>query len=228
MKSILAINFKAYPAAFDERAVQIAEAAAEAAEKFDGVRVILAVPATIVYRVASVYHDIYLEHVDPVDYGGHTGFIPAKSLEHLPVKGTLLNHSEHKVTLRHLRQALEQVKGTGKEVIACADTPEEAAAIAHFKPTMIAVEPPELIGTGIPVSKAKPEVITRGVEAVHRVDASIPVLAGAGISSPEDAVRALELGAAGVLVASAIMKASDPRARLLEMAEAMNSYSVRE
>jgi len=218
---VFAVNYKAYPNAFNNHSVRLAEEAARLAEEYSGVRIILAVPAPILYTAASEYSDVWLQHVDPYGYGSHTGYLPAEALGVLPARGTLLNHSEHKVTLRHLLKALGMVKQAGKEAIVCADTPEEAAAVAVLGPSMVAVEPPELIGTGIPVSKAKPEIITRAVEAVDRVAPGMPVLAGAGISGPEDIVKALELGARGVLVASMIMKAEDPAARLRSVVESV-------
>ncbi|MCE4624725.1 MAG: triose-phosphate isomerase [Desulfurococcales archaeon] len=217
---VLAVNLKAYPQAFT-RYMDLAREARLLSERLSRVRIILAVPAPLVYPVGSVYDDVYLQHVDSVDYGSHTGYLPARAVEHLPVKGTLLNHSEHKITYRSLAKAAQEVKAAGKEVLICADTPTEAAAVALLGPTMVAVEPPELIGTGIPVSRAKPEVITSAVEAVKRVAPQVPLLAGAGISSPEDAVKAIELGARGVLVASHIVKAHDPAERLRRMAEAV-------
>jgi triosephosphate isomerase len=44
------------------------------------------------------------------------------------------------------------------------------------------------------------------------------VLCGAGVSSKEDVKKALELGAQGVLLASAFVKAPDPKAFLSELA----------
>ncbi|MCD6235493.1 MAG: triose-phosphate isomerase, partial [Thaumarchaeota archaeon] len=90
---------------------------------------------------------------------------------------------------------------------------------AALGPDMIAIEPPELIGTGIPVSKAKPEVVSGAVEAVKRINTEVHVLCGAGISTGEDVARAIELGAEGVLLASAYVKAKDPKKVLSEMAE---------
>lgn len=219
---ILAINFKAYETAFTETAVKIAEAASKAVTIYNNLRVILVVPSPLVYKLSRIHEDLYLQHVDPVEYGSRTGYLPAKALEHLPVKGTLLNHSEHKVTIRHIDYAIKTMHEIGKEILVCSDTPREAAALAHLKPDMIAVEPPELIGTGIPVSKAKPEVITRAVDAVQRIEPKIPVLAGAGISGPEDAAKAIELGAKGVLVASVVMKSKTPGRSLIELAEALS------
>ena len=217
----LVVNYKAYPTAFRAEAVEVARKAAELAERLSKTRIILAIPAPMTYKIATVYEDIYLQHLDPVGYGAHTGYIPAEAISDLPVRGTLINHSEHKIPFRDIAKIVDAVKRAGKEVLACADTPSEAAGLAHLKPDMIAVEPPELIGTGIPVSKAKPEIIRGSVEAVHRIDPRITVLAGAGISSPDDAVRAVELGAKGVLVASIVMKSKDPVKSLEALAYAL-------
>jgi triosephosphate isomerase len=86
---------------------------------------------------------------------------------------------------------------------------------------MIAVEPPELIGSGIPVSKAQPEVVTGTVESVKRVNRNVVVLCGAGITSGEDVAAAIKLGTQGVLVASGIVKAKDPYKVMLEFAQAI-------
>lgn len=74
----------------------------------------------------------------------------------------------------------------------------------------MAIEPPELIGSGIPVSKASPEVVTGAVKAA----AGVKVLCGAGISKGEDVKAAIELGTHGVLLASGVTKAADPEAAL--------------
>jgi len=58
------------------------------------------------------------------------------------------------------------------------------------------------------------------VEAVAKVNKT-PVLCGAGVSNASDVKKAVELGAKGVLLASAYVKAKDPKALLLSMAEAI-------
>lgn len=220
MKLVLAVNFKVYESAFGARAVDLAREAGLLASRFNRVRIIVAAPALSASRILQAYDDVYLQHVDPIGFGAYTGFTPLEALKIEGVKGSIVNHSEHKITFRDLEIIARKAGELGLEILACADTPQEAAAVAQLKPTMIAVEPPELIGTGTPVSRAKPEVITLGVEAVKRI-ADIPVLAGAGITEAQDAVRAVELGAQGVLVASAIMKAKNPQEKLREFTEAL-------
>ena len=56
--------------------------------------------------------------------------------------------------------------------VVCAKTPDEVANIAKFDPDFIAIEPPELIGSGKSVSKHKPSVITRSVQAKAQYSSS--------------------------------------------------------
>jgi len=105
--------------------------------------------------------------------------------------------------------------------VVCANSATVSAAASALKPEMIAVEPPELIGTGIPVSKAKPEIVADTVELVKRINPNVSILCGAGITRGEDVAAALRLGTEGILVASGVVKAKDPYKILLEFAEAI-------
>jgi triosephosphate isomerase len=87
---------------------------------------------------------------------------------------------------------------------------------------MVSIEPPELIGSGIAVSKAQPEVITDTVRLVQKVDPKVTILCGAGISTGQDVATALKLGSHGVLVASGIVKAKNPYTMLREFGESAN------
>ena len=78
---------------------------------------------------------------------------------------------------------------------------------------LIAVEPPELIGGDISVSKAEPEVIERSVQMLGQNR----VLVGAGVKNSDDIRIALSLGASGVLLASGVTKAPDPYAVLMDL-----------
>ncbi|WP_292320981.1 triose-phosphate isomerase [Caldisphaera sp.] len=221
MRYVFAINFKSYETAYNNVALDIARTANQLTSKYNNVRIILAVPSVMVSKLNSIYDDIFLQHLDPLEFGAYTGYLSADSLKYLEVKGTLVNHSEHKIIYRDIEKIVKKIKDVGKESLVCADTSGEAAGIAYLDPTMIAVEPPELIGSGIPVSRAKPEIITDSVSAVKKIK-NIPVLAGAGITMPDDAVKAIELGSSGVLIASAVMKAKDPNKVIINFVEAIN------
>jgi len=217
---VLAINFKVYNTSFGQKAVDIAKAGEKAAKEY-GIEVIVIPPATELRRIASeVSIPVFAQHADPYDFGAYTGWLPIAALKEMNIKGVLVNHSEHRLRLDEIVAIVEAAKKHGLETLVCADTPIAAAAVAAIKPTALAVEPPELIGTGIAVSKAKPEIITNTVQKVREVNKDVIILTGAGISTAEDVEAAIRLGTAGVLVASAIMKAQNPEKVINDMAMA--------
>jgi triosephosphate isomerase len=134
--------------------------------------------------------------------------------------GTLINHSERRLKLADIDMLIARARENGMVSVVCSNNAVVSAAAASLKPDMIAVEPPELIGTGIPVSKAKPEIVSSTVDLAKKVNRDVVVLCGAGITKGEDVSAALRLGTKGVLVASGIVKAKDPYKILLEFAEA--------
>src|SRR5262249_20609607 len=149
-----------------------------------------------------------------------TGAIPAELIKAAKAKGSLVNHSEKKIPQDKIKPTIDGLHRNGLESLVCAATTNEAVGIAHHTPTYIAVEPPELIGSGVSVSTAKPEIVINSVKAVKEVNHKITVLCGAGVSTKEDVKKAIELGSQGVLLASAFVKAPDPKVFLQELAAA--------
>ena len=215
---VLVINFKTYVQATGRRALELAKVAERVAKELN-VEIIVAVQPVDVRLIAeNVEIPVYAQHIDPIKPGAHTGHILPEAMKEAGAKGTLLNHSEHRLRLDVINEAIQRAKEVGLETIVCADKPETSAAVAVLKPTAIAIEPPELIGTGISVSKAKPEVITNTVNIIRKIDENIPILTGAGITFKDDVEKALNLGTQGVLVASAIVKAKSWEDKIKELA----------
>ncbi len=166
----------------------------------------------------SVEIPVFAQHIDPIKPGSHTGHVlPEAVKEAGGAVGTLLNHSENRMILADLEAAIRRAEEVGLMTMVCSNNPAVSAAVAALGPDYVAVEPPELIGTGIPVSKAKPEVVTNTVELVKKVNPDVGVLTGAGISTGEDVKKALELGSVGVLLASGVTKAKDPEKAIRDL-----------
>ena len=199
------INLKAYPC----DPVEIGSIAAEVAAD-TGVRIAVAPQAADLAAVAETGAETWAQHVSSVEHGSHTGSTLAEAASRAGAEGTLLNHSERRLRLADADGSLRAAERAGLETIVCANNPRQIAAAARLDPDFVAVEPPELIGTGTPVSKANPDVVTDSVDAAS----GTPVLCGAGISTGEDLVAASDLGAEGVLLASGVAKADDPRGAL--------------
>jgi triosephosphate isomerase len=210
MKPMLLINFKTYEQGTGEEAVKLARAASSIAKKTKE-NVVLSVQPTDLQRIAGeVSLPVYAQHIDPIKPGSHTGWILPEAVKEAGAKGTLINHSERSIGIGKVEECVKRCRELGLVSVCCAATPLKAAVIAKFGPDFIAIEPPELIGGKVSVSTAKPEVIEDTVDAVKRVNDEIMVLCGAGVHCAKDVSKAIELGAAGVLVASAVVKSGNP------------------
>jgi len=217
MKPLLLINFKTYIEGTGKDAVKLAKLIDKIAKQKKA-HVVVAVETADIYPVSkAVKLPVYAQHIDSVEEGAHTGAVLAKDVRENGAKGTILNHSEKKMKYRELRKSIEIARKNGLKTVVCVNNVAYLRRVRRFKPDYIAIEPPALIGTGISVSTARPGLIRKAVKVAR----GIPLLAGAGISSGSDVKRALELGASGVLAASAIVRARDQKAVILDMINAL-------
>ena len=220
---ILAINFKAYLEATGKKAVELAKIADKVATD-TGVSVIVAPQFTDLKSVAEkVDIMVFGQHVDSLKPGAFTGHVVAEALKSAGAAGTLINHSEKRLDNSSISGAVTRCGEVDLYSLVCADTAKAAADIAEMRPDIIAVEPPDLIGSGVSVSKARPELITDSLREIRRANRTVKVLCGAGVSTPDDVSKALELGTEGVLVASSVVKSADPSSVLAGMADAIIS-----
>lgn len=213
------INFKTYEQGSGQNAVKLAkvleEVALETQQKI--IPVVQTLDAEAV--VDAVRLEVWVQHIDPISYGAHTGWTLPEEAVRVGLRGVFLNHSEHKF---EDWDALVKANTRCKEVdlatlIFAADTVELVKAV-ELAPDYVSYEPPELVGsTETSVSQAKPEVIKEAADITKA--AGIPLIVGAGIKSQEDVRVAVRLGASGFAVASDIVKAEDPKSELLDLVE---------
>ena len=213
----IVVNFKVYAEAEGPRALTLAKTC-QKVSKESGVQIAVCPPMIGLALIArSMDIPVYSQNVDPLKPGSGTGFVTPSMLHSTDVKGTLVNHSEHRQPLESVGTCIEMCKYQSLDVCACAESAEEAGKIAGFAPQMIAVEPPELIGGDISVTTANPRIVSDTVDAVHSVNPDVAVLCGAGVKTGEDVRAALDLGARGVLLASGVVKSRDPEAALRDL-----------
>ncbi len=214
---VVVINFKTYTQATGERAILMAQQCERVAKEY-GVSIAVAPQATDIYQVSrSVEIPVFAQHMDPGEPGQYTGHILGEALVEAGCSGVLLNHSERRMQLADLEASVRRAERLHLYTIVCTNNPVVSVAGASLNPCAIAVEPPELIGTGISVSQARPEVITTTVDMIRQVNKNVVILCGAGITTGDDVQAALNLGAQGVLLASAVAKSNRPAEALREL-----------
>lgn len=203
-KPSLVVNFKTYEQSTGINSDKLAK-------KLDLKEVVVAVQNADIYRVSKAVNcPVFGQHVDPQDHGAFTGHVNACSLKENGASGVIINHSEDRIELETIRENIKMCRKVGLLSLVCIDSHEKAEAVAKMDPDIIAIEPPELIGTGISVTTAKPEVVTKTVEIVRKANSKIMILCGAGVTTPTDAGKAVDLGCEGVLLASAVVLSKTP------------------
>jgi triosephosphate isomerase (TIM) len=216
---LIIVNFKTYLEATGQKAVELAKHA-EKASKETGVYIAVAPQFTDIKSVAeAVDIPVFAQHIDPIKPGSNTGHILAEGVKQAGAVGTLINHSERQIKLADIDAVIRLAKEHELISCLCTNNPTTSASAAYLCPDIISIEPPELIGTGVAVSKAQPEAVTNTIKLVRKVNDDAVILCGAGISHGEDVAVALKLGTHGVLVASGVVKAKNPYVILREFAD---------
>jgi len=221
---ILIVNYKNYPEIIGIKGLNLAKVCEKVTKELN-VNIALSPPTPFLNYIArEVNLPIFAQHVDPNPLGNTTGFLVVEMLKEAGAIGSLVNHSEHRLKRKVIEETLLRLRRNGLISVLCAKDPKEVGRFAKFNPDFLAIEPPELIGTGIAVSQAKPDLITQSINKAKKWKTK--VICGAGISSKEDVKRALELGTVGVLVSSSIVKAKDWEKKIRELAEALAYHQI--
>jgi triosephosphate isomerase len=214
---IVILNFKTYLESTGKNALKLALASEMVAEE-TGVNMVVAPQCPDIYSLSrEVKIPVFAQHVDAVDAGGHTGSTLIECVKEAGAVGSLINHSEQRMKLADIDTVVKKTTEKSMVSVLCTNNIETSAAAATLKPDFVAIEPPELIGSGIPVSKAEPEIVEGTVDIIHEINPEVGVLCGAGITTGDDMRAALDLGAVGVLLASGIIMAEDPKEALLNL-----------
>ncbi|MCG8311385.1 MAG: triose-phosphate isomerase [Cytophagales bacterium] len=207
------IGPKAY--LFGDEMLKLAKAADQASKKYD-VQIILTPQYTDIRLLARETENllIFAQHMDPLPIGRGLGSVLPEAVKAAGAFGVMLNHAEKPMSISDLYKAIKRADEVGLASIVCANSIDEAVAIAHFSPNIIAAEPTELIGTGQTSDK---KYVVETTSAIKKINPEIQVLQGAGISDGKDVYNVIKSGADATGTTSGIMKAEDPEAMMDEM-----------
>jgi triosephosphate isomerase len=215
---VIILNFKTYLESAGENSVLCAKSAYEFAKEYKNHIVIICPQIFDLEYLIKQFpqtdnFQIWSQHIDYQHGNTETGFITLDSLESIGIKGSIINHAEHKI------ESIDQYTDISQNFHLClcvSDIFELNMTFAKnptFKPTYIAYEPPSLIGGNISVSSTNPHDIESIVEKFHGQN----ILVGAGVKKNEDVKTALKLGAKGILIASGYIYAQDRYRFLIDL-----------
>jgi len=219
-KPILLINCKNYTEASGNGLARIVE---ESLENAAGVSLFVAPPSVSLQMVAACAPRVQVlaQHIDVPEKPASTGWLAIDQAIAAGAIGTLINHAEHQLSLLSIKERVDACKQRKISSIVCTPTMRHLRQVVRLRPTMIAYEPPELIGGTISVTSANPTILTQAAAIVKKYAPKTMLLCGAGVKTGEDAAMAIQLGCKGILVASGIVTAKNPGKIVKEMANGM-------
>ena len=194
---------------------------AEQVSKKHKIKIAISPPQHLIGLVANSSIPILAQHIDDSKIGSTTGYIIPELLKKSKVKGSLINHSEHRISSKEIEKLVVKLKELKMISIVCVKDVAEVKRYLKINPDFIAIEPPELIGSGKAISTEKPDLIQKAAKIVNDSKNKTKLLCGAGIVSGEDVAKSLELGSKGILVASGIIKAKNWNKIISEFAKAL-------
>ena len=214
---MILINFKIYKQSFGKGAMTLAKICKEVTEE-TGVEIVPVVSALDVYRIKSeVGGRVFLQDVDEYEQGAKTGQISPLGAKMAGADGSLLNHSECRKKPGTIKKMLKHWPKNFTVVLCIQSLGQIERWAKRAKPDFVAYEPKYLIGSkDKSVATEKPETI----KEIVKIYTPIPVLAGAGIHQTDDIKIVRNQGATGILVASDVVTAKEPKKELLELASA--------
>jgi len=215
---MILINFKIYKETFGEGAVRLANIVKKVSEETK-IRMVIIASTLDALRLKELGVEVWLQNIDEYTEGKHTGWVSAEQAMALGIKGSLLNHSEHKIAKG---TALKIIKNRpiGFEICLCMGSLYQIEKWgAKSKADYIMYEPPALIGsTDKSIATEEPKMIKHVADLMK----NSKLIAGAGIKSQADAEISLKMGAFGIVSASDFVKSNDPEKELRELVAGFN------
>ena len=201
---------------YGDTVLEYAKAADRAAEKYD-IDVLFITPAVEIRRVVeNTKHLIVLApYMDVLRPGRGMADILPEALKAAGAQGVVINHCEKPMSLPQMKKTIDRARELDFLVFACADTLEEAKAIAQLHPDIINPEPSAIIGGGNGVSPM--DYVKDSIRVIKEIYPDILVEQAAGITNGDQVYDFIMAGSEAAGAASGIMNADDPLSMIDEM-----------
>ncbi len=200
---------------YGDAVLEMAKAADAASVKYD-VDVLFIVPLLEIRRVREQCPNLIIAapYMDTLRPGRGMASILPEALKDAGAQGVVINHCERPMTLTQIKKTIDRANELDMFSFVCADTIDEAKAVAQLHPDIINPEPSELIGSG---QASDMGYVMEAIRAVKAIDPGILVEQAAGITTAQQIYDFIMAGSEAAGAASGLISSPDPHALLDEM-----------
>ena len=208
------LALKTYKETTSNEGIKKLSSVKKVSEEFN-VPIIAVAQATEIYRIKKELDiEVWAQHIDPIDPGRNTGWISPFSVKEAGATGVLINHSEHKLKEEVILETIKKARQYNLKTLLIGQTVEMVKRFDSYDIDYLSFEKEDLIASTISMIDQQEETIKSLVKTIKH-----PLIIGAGINDGEDARKSKAAGAAGILMATYFIQASDPEQKLKELAE---------
>lgn len=203
---------------YGDAVLEFAMAADKAAAKYD-VDVLFISPYTEIRRIRENCPNLIIlaPYMDILRPGRGMADVLPEALKAAGAQGVVINHCERPMTLSAIKQTIDRANELDMLSFVCADTIEEAMAVAQLHPDIINPEPTELIGSG---KASDMSYVKQAIQAIKAIDENIMVEQAAGITTAQQIYDFIMAGSEAAGSASGVLYSPKP----LELLDEMISY----
>lgn len=200
---------------YGDDVVELARVADKAAQKYD-VDILFITPYTELHRVSKNTERLIViaPYMDILRPGRGMADVLPEAIKAAGAKGVVVNHCERQMTITQIKKTIDRANELELLSFACADSLEEAKAIAHLHPDIINPEPTGLIGSG---NASDMGYVLASIKAIKAVDNAIMIEQAAGITTGQQVYDFIMAGSEGAGAASGLFNSQDPYATLDDM-----------
>ena len=208
------LALKTYKETTSNEGIKKLSSVKKVSEEFN-IPIIAVAQATEIYRIKKELDiEVWAQHIDPIDPGRNTGWISPFSVKEAGATGVLINHSEHKLKEEVILETIKKARQYNLKTLLIGQTVEMVKRFDSYDIDYLSFEKEDLIASTISMIDQQEETIKSLVKIIKH-----PLIIGAGINDGEDARKSKAAGAAGILMATYFIQASDPEQKLKELAE---------
>lgn len=213
---MLVINLKNYPIDLDK----FLKCLVDLVETKYPVDIVLCPSVAELSEVKKIVDDkirVFAQHCDPKSGSKSTGFITAEKLHDIGIDGVILNHSEHRISLKEIEYTLEQLKNVGIPTVVGIERIEDISEM-NFQPDYLLYEPSEYIGNSqMTNAKSVVEEKSSTLREMKNKFGDLEILIGAGVKSETDFEEIYRMDFAGVALSSIITESENIVEKLEEI-----------
>jgi len=127
------INCKNYEEISGDKIIKFVKIAEKVSKKYK-VRIAIAPPQHLIGLVANSSILILAQHIDDYKVGSTTGFVIPELLKKSKVIGSLINHSEHRISSKEIAKLVSKLKELKMISVLCVKNVSEARKYAKLNP----------------------------------------------------------------------------------------------